>query len=554
MSARAPIDMLPTHEVQNQPPPLEDYNQFDADVALREALVRGGATWATEACRTLGKLTGSADVIRLGHDANRFPPELHAFDRFGQRIDEVCFHPAYHRLMDLAVSHRIPTIAWTEQQPGSHVAHAALQYLFCQAEAGVACPMAMTYAVVPALRREPSQAREWLPRIFSEVYDERMLPAVEKRGVTFGMAMTEKQGGSDIRSNSTRAQPVSGHGGAAYELTGHKWFCSAPMSDAFLTLARTTAGLTCFLVPRFRPDGSRNNFFIQRLKDKLGNRSNASAEIEYSSTWAERVGEEGRGIATILEMVQHTRLDASILPLAIMRQSLSQALHHATHRRAFGRPLVEQPLMRNVLADLALEVEAGVALVMRLAHAFDEASRGDELQGLFARIATPITKYWINKRAPGHVAECLECLGGAGYIEESMLPRLYREAPLNGIWEGSGNVVCLDVLRALGRDQACFDALLAVIAPAATMHPRVARRLELVKAELTPSQTDESAARRLTESLAVLLQAALLIQHGPSAIGDAYCVARLSDAGFSAYGTLGPGVDISLLLDRAASS
>lgn len=553
MPTRSPITQLATHEVENQPPPLGDVNLFEVDSALREALAREGAPWAAEVCRELGAVAGSEEVMQLGRDANRFRPELHAYDRWGRRIDEVEYHPAYHRLMDLAVTHRIPTIAWTERQPGGHVAHAALQYLFTQAEAGVACPMAMTYAVVPALRHEPHLAEEWLPRILGGRYDPRMVPAAEKHGVTFGMAMTEKQGGSDVRSNSTRAVKQGDASGVEYSLTGHKWFCSAPMSDAFLTLANTKAGLTCFLVPRFRPDGSRNHFFIQRLKDKLGNHSNASAEIEFSDTWATRVGPEGRGVATILEMVQHTRLDASILPVGLMRQALLQALHHAAHRRAFGKPLIEQLLMGNVLGDLALEVEAGIALALRVARAFDEATRGDETAARFARIATPVAKYWLNKRAVQHVGECLECLGGAGYVEESMLPRLYREAPLNGIWEGSGNVVCLDVLRAVRRDPRCLDALLGEIEPAIESEPSLARRARSIRLELERVETGEGAARRITETLARLLQAALLMRHAPTAVSDAFLMGRFGSDEFHSYGTLPSAVDLDLLLERASN-
>jgi putative acyl-CoA dehydrogenase len=550
MSRRAPITKLPTHDVENQPPPFEDCNLFDSDTPLREAVEREGAGWAAVTCSAFGQVCGSAEVIELGTAANRFPPELLVFDRWGQRIDEVAYHPAYHRLVEIAVSHRVPTIAWTEQKPGSHVTHAALQYLLTQAETGVACPMAMSYAVVPALKHEPDLAREWLPGVFAEKYDARMLPVGEKRGVTFGMAMTEKQGGSDVRSNSTRATP-SGSGGSEYLLTGHKWFCSAPMSDAFLMLARTSVGLTCFLVPRFRPDGSRNNFFIQRLKDKLGNRSNASVEIELLDTWASRVGEEGRGIATILEMVQHTRLDASVLSVGIMRQALTQALHHTAHRSAFGKRLRDQPLMKNVLADLALEVEAGVALALRVARAFDEATRGDENAQRFARIATPMAKYWLNKRAPQHVAECLECLGGAGYVEESMLPRLYREAPLNGIWEGSGNVVCLDVVRAIERDPECVDVLFHEIEPATRLEPALARRLEQAKAMLRSLETRKPEARRITEELAILLQGALLSRSGPPKVAEAFCRARADYGGGLSYGTLPREVNQDLLLERA---
>ena len=552
MSTRDPITRLSTHEVRNQPPALEDYDLFTSDPALSEALVREGAGWATEACRAVGRLAGSAEVLRLGHDANRFPPELRTFDRWGRRIDEVEYHPSYHQLMELAVSHRLPTIAWTEDRPGGHVAHAAVSYLFGQAEAGVLCPMAMTYAVVPALRHQPEVADTWLPRIFAETYDPRFVPAQEKKGVTFGMAMTEKQGGSDVRANTTRAKPMGRGGpGEEYLLTGHKWFCSAPMSDAFLTLAQTDKGLSCFLVPRWRPDGTRNNFFIQRLKDKLGNRSNASSEIEYADTWARMVGEDGRGVSTIIEMVHHTRLDAAVCPVGMMRQALVQAVHHCTHRSAFGKRLIEQPLMRNVLADLALEVEAATMLAMRVARAFDESARGDERAQSFARLATAVTKYWINKRAPGFVYECLESLGGAGYIEESIMPRLYREAPLNSIWEGSGNVICLDVLRAMHRDPGCVEALMDEIAPAVKTEPRVARAADRVRDLLRDPTALEPRARRLTESLALLLEAALLVQHAPNAIADAFCASRLASEGFLAYGTLPEGVDTELLISRA---
>jgi putative acyl-CoA dehydrogenase len=553
MSTRDPITRLSTHEVVNQPPFLEDYDLFTSDPALCEALEREGAGWAADACRSVGRLAGSAEVIRLGHEANRFPPELKTFDRFGRRIDEVEFHPAYHRLMDLAVSHRVPTIAWTENRSGGHVAHAALSYLFGQAEAGVLCPMAMTYAVVPALRHQSDLAEVWLPRIFAETYDPTFAPAEEKKGVTFGMAMTEKQGGSDVRANTTRARPIGPGGpGEEYLLTGHKWFCSAPMSDAFLTLARTDKGLSCFLVPRWRPDGTRNNFFIQRLKDKLGNRSNASSEIEYADTWARMVGEEGRGVATIIEMVHHTRLDAAVCPVGMMRQALVQAVHHCTHREAFGKRLLEQALMRNVLADLSLEVEAGTMLAMRVARAFDESARGDEYAGSFARLATAVAKYWINKRAPGFVYECLESHGGAGYIEESMMPRLYREAPLNSIWEGSGNVICLDVLRAMHRDPRCLEAVMAEVEPAVRSEPRVAAAADRVRDLLKDPSSLEPRARRLTEALALLLEAALLVQHAPSPIADAFCAARLQPEGFRAYGTLPEGIDTALLIERAS--
>jgi putative acyl-CoA dehydrogenase len=547
MPTHEPITHLPTHDVTNQPPALEDYNLFDGDPAIREALAREGGAWAAPACHALGADLGTAQTFAWGHDANRFPPELRTFDRWGRRIDEVDFHPTYHQLMDLAMRHRVATLPWIERRMGSTPAQVALGYMFTQVEAGVLCPITMTYAVVPALQHEAAVAEEWMPRILASAYDPRCIPAAEKRGVTFGMAMTEKQGGSDVRANTTRARPI---GDDAFLLTGHKWFCSAPMSDAFLTLAQTDRGLTCFLVPRFRPDGTRNNFFIQRLKNKLGNRSNASSEIEYVDTWARIVGEEGRGVRTIIDMVHHTRLGAAMAPAGMMRQAVAQAVHHCRHRSAFGKRLVEQPLMRNVLADLALEVEAGVMLCMRVARAFDEAQH-DEQAARFSRLATAVAKYWLNKRCPGHVYEALECHGGAGYIEESILPRLYREAPLNSIWEGSGNVICLDVLRAMGRDPAVVEAVLAEVEPAARDDRHIASALDRVRGELRDIEHIESRARRFTEGLAKLLQAALLRRYAPQAIADAFVVGRLAQDAGSAYGTLPPGVDLDLLIDRA---
>lgn len=544
MTRAAPISELRTHTVENQPPTLEPYDPWDGDVALREAVTREGAGWATGRAAKLAEVVGSERVVALGHEANRVPPRLRPFDRFGHRIDEVEFHPAYHELMSLAIGHGVPSIAWTEDRPGGHVAHAALCHLFTQAETGVLCPMAMTYAVVPALRRQPEVAALWEPRVLSTEYDGRFVPAEDKPGATFGMAMTEKQGGSDVRANTSRAVAD----GEAWRLHGHKWFCSAPMSDAFLTLANCDAGLSCFLVPRFLPDGTRNRFFIQRLKDKLGNKSNASSEIEYDWTWAVGVGEPGRGVRTILDMVHHTRLDASVAPAAMMRHALTQAVHHARHRKAFGKRLWEQPLMRSVLADLTLEVEAATALVMRVARSFDEMG-SDEGAAAFGRIATPVTKYWLNKRAPGHVVEALECLGGAGYVEESIMPRLYREAPLNGIWEGSGNVICLDVLRAMGREPACFEALRAEIELADD--PRIAAALDGIDALARSKEGLEPAARHFVERMAVTLQASLLIRHAPAAVADGFCATRLEGGGGQAYGALPSGIDCDAILERA---
>ncbi len=550
MPTRSPRTELATHRVENQVPPLEDVNLFEVDAALKEGLVREGAGWAEEQVRAFGALMGSERVIRLGYDANRYPPELRAFDRYGQRIDEVEYHPAYHELMRLAIEHGMPSLPWTAGRPGGHVAHAAMLYLLSQVEAGVCCPLTMTYAVVPALRRQPDVAAEWEPRVLSRVYDPRSIPASEKAGATFGMAMTEKQGGSDVRSNTTRARPLGAGGpGGEYYLTGHKWFCSAPMSDAFLTLAYTERGLSCFLVPRWLPDGTRNRILVQRLKDKLGNRSNASSEIEYQDTWARMVGEEGRGVRTIIDMVHHTRNDTVTAPASFMRQAVLQATHHARYRSAFGKRLCEQPLMRNVLADLIIEAEAATALALRIARGFDEAERDDGARA-FSRIATAAAKYWLNKRAPGHVVEALECLGGAGYVEESILPRLYREAPLNGIWEGSGNVICLDVLRAMVREPESVDAFLGELELARGGDRRLDAAIEALRRSLTDTSDIELRSRSVTETMALCLQASLLVRHAPHAIADAFCATRLAGEHGQAYGTLPRGCDFAVILVR----
>lgn len=550
MSTRDPLVALPTHDVANVARPLEDYDMFASDAALREATAREGGSWVMERAAALGRVLGTAEVLGLGTAANRFGPELRSFDRFGRRIDEVDFHPSYHRLMQLAIEAGIPSVAWSDPRPGGHVAHAALTYLFTQAEAGVLCPMAMTYAAVPALRAQPDVAAEWVPRITAAKYDPRCVPASEKAGVTFGMAMTEKQGGSDVRANTTRARALGKPGpGEAYALTGHKWFCSAPMSDAFLTLAQTERGLTCFLVPRFRPDGTRNNFFIQRLKDKLGNKSNASSEIEYADTWAQMIGEEGRGVSTIIEMVHHTRIGAAVGPAGMMRHALANAINHCDSRAAFGKRLIDQPLMRVVLADLAIEVEAATTLVMRVARAFDESTQSGEARA-FARLATAATKYWVNKRAPGVVVEALECHGGAGYVEESPMPRLYREAPLNGIWEGSGNVICLDVLRTLHREPQSLEAVMAEVRGAVGEHKRLGEHVRQLEQMLSAGEL-EARARELVQGLAVALQAALLVRHAPPAIADAFCRTRLVGEPPAVYGKLPMDVDVGAIIERA---
>ncbi len=542
-----------THRVFNQPPPLQDYNLLRADLALSEAVSREGADWAVDSLSALGWRAGCPEVIELGDLANRFPPRLVTHDRFGHRIDEVEFHPAWHELMKIGVEEEIHALPWNHPRPGAHVARAAKHFMFTQVEAGVHCPLTMTFAATPALRAQPELAEEWVPRITSTVYDPRVRPSVEKRGCLIGMAMTEKQGGSDVRANTTEAKAIGQGGpGGEFRLTGHKWFCSAPMCDAFLTLAYTTGGLSCFLVPRWLPDGSRNHFFIQRLKQKLGNRSNASSEIEYRETWARMVGPEGRGVPTIIEMVNHTRLDCMIGSAALMRQALAQAIHHARHRTAFGHLLMDQPLMRNVLADLALESEAATVLMMRVARAYDEES-ADPLERAFRRIATAIGKYWITKRGPRMVCEALECLGGNGYVEESIMPRLYREIPLSSIWEGSGNVMCLDVLRALQRDEASTCALQRELAKARGADPRYDAFLAELESELG-SETGQESARWRVERLALALQGALLIQNAPPFVADAFCAARLAGSGGFEYGTLPAGVDFRSIVERASPS
>ncbi|MDH3713789.1 MAG: acyl-CoA dehydrogenase family protein [Gammaproteobacteria bacterium] len=515
-------------ELINQPPPLQDYNMFSSDQALVEAVLREGGKRGEKRLRTFGERCGSTDLLEAGNLANRCPPELHTHDRFGHRIDEVRFHPAYHQLMQHVFGSGMHSIAWTQKTTGAHVAHAAMVYMMAQTETGVCCPAAMTYAAVPSLRTTPELADEWLPRILNEAYDGDFCPAEQKRAATIGMAMTEKQGGSDLRTNTTRATPAGDSG--EFLLNGHKWFCSAPMSDAFLTLAYIGSDLSCFLVPRWLPDGQRNRIFIQRLKDKCGNRSNASSEIEYHDTWCRLLGAQGEGVRTIIDMVHHTRLDASMAPAGIMRQALVQAIHHAHHRTAFQKKLVDQPLMQNVLADMALEVEAALLMAMRVARAFDEA-QDNEAADSFARIATAVTKFWINKRTPNLVYEAMECLGGGGYVEESILPRLYREAPLNSIWEGSGNVIALDILRALERDPPSGEAFLQELDLAHGNDARFDAALQSLSSQLRKRSVTQTTARELAERLALLLQASLMLRYA-GARGETFCRLRLGDSGW----------------------
>ena len=517
-----------------------------------EAVRREGAEPFEDRIAALGELAGRAETLALSAQANENPPKLHTHDRYGNRLDEVEFHPAWHRLLEISVGHAVHSLPWREPEPGAHVARAALEMIVGQVEGGHLCPISMTYAVVPALRKQPELAEEWEPRLRSLEYDPRQIPVAEKRGALFGMGMTEKQGGSDVRANLTTARALNGGGaGAEYEITGHKWFLSAPMCDAFLVLAQAEGGLSCFLIPRFPPDGQKNRLWLQRLKDKLGNRSNASSEVEFHGAYARLVGEEGRGVPTIIEMVNHTRLDCAIGTAAGLRRGVEQALWQTAHRAAFGRTLIDQPLMRNVLADLAVESEAATITAMRLARAYDEAP-GDERETLFKRLATAVSKYWICKRGPGHAYEALECFGGNGYVEESGMPRLYRERPLASIWEGSGNVIALDVLRAMMRSPESVEAFFGEVESAAGSEPRLDAHVAAIKAELKDPEGLEPRARRIVERLALALQGSLLVRFGDPAVADAFCASRLAGDGGLAYGTLPAGTDFGAIIERHA--
>ena len=540
-----------THEVLNQPPALEDYNLFSTDRVLSEGVLREGAGWAVDELGAFGARVGTSEMIAHGFAANRYTPVLQTHDRFGRRLDVVEFHPSWHACFEVGVEGEVHALPWNRPRPGAHVARIAKHYMLSQIEAGVGCPLTMTFAVVPALRAEPSLAERWVPRVTSKVYDPRFIAASEKKGCLMGMALTEKQGGSDVRANTTRAVPVGAEGpGEAYLLTGHKFFCSDPMCDAFLLLGNAPKGLTCFLVPRWLEDGTQNEFRILRLKDKLGNRSNASSEIELDQTWGWMVGEEGRGVRTIIEMVSHTRLDCTIGSSSLMRGALVQAAHHVAHRAAFGKLLKDQPLMRNVIADLAVESEAATTLLLRMGRAYDEAA-ADPSQRAFVRITTAIGKYWICKRGPAMVAEALECLGGSGYVEESVISRIYREIPVSSVWEGSGNVMCLDVLRAMRREPETVPALLAELSKAKGLDARFDAHLSAVERELADPDDLEVRARRIVERLAVGLQAALLLQQGPDFVADAFCATRLTGEGTLQYGTLPRGTRFEALVERA---
>ncbi|MFI9104005.1 acyl-CoA dehydrogenase family protein [Streptomyces fildesensis] len=540
--------MPQTHEVTNQAPPLTGHD-VAADAALIEGLHRQGAGWSEDSLHTLGKLAGTEHTQELGRLANENEPVLRTHDRYGNRIDEVEFHPAWHELMDTAVSHGLHAAPWRDDRPGAHVARAAKLYVWGQVEAGHICPISMTYAVVPALRANPALAAVYEPLLAAREYDFGLRAPAGKRGLIAGMSMTEKQGGSDVRTNTTRAVPAGGEDGT-YTLTGHKWFTSAPMSDLFLTLAQAPGGISCFLLPRVLPDGTRNRIQLQRLKDKLGNRSNASAEIEYDGALGYLVGEEGRGVRTIIDMVNLTRLDCVLGTATAMRAGLIRAVHHTAHRSAFGAPLIDQPLMRNVLSDLAVESEAATTVAFRLAGATDRAARGDASEESFRRLALAVTKYWVCKRGPVHAAEALECLGGNGYIEESGMPRLYREAPLLSVWEGSGNVSALDALRAMARQPDSVEAFFAEIDLAAGADRRLDASVAELKKELGDLTDLEFRTRRIVESMALVLQGSLLVQYGSPA-ADAFCASRLGGDHGRAFGTLPAGTDTAPLIDRA---
>jgi putative acyl-CoA dehydrogenase len=556
------MNQFDTHEVFNQAPPFADVNLFACDLALQEAVAREGAGWAAPALAQLGAMLGAADILELGRQANANPPRLVNFDRGGRRIDEVEFHPAWHRLMALMIGAGVHASPWDSGEPGAQVARAAQFLLFGQVENGAQCPVTMTYASVPALRQAGPIADEWLPKILSRHYDPRSLPIGQKRGALIGMGMTEKQGGTDVRANTTRAEPFDpaeaqrrcgAAGAGAWRIVGHKWFFSAPQSDAHLILAQAgdagSAGLSCFFVPRYLPGGGRNDIRVQRLKDKLGNRSNASSEVEFCGAYGWLVGELGRGIPTILEMGSHTRLDCVLGSAGIMRAALTHALHHARRRAAFGRKLAAQPLMQNVLADLALESEAATAFALRLARCFDQAD--DPAQALLARILTPAGKYWLCKRGPGFCFEAMEVMGGNGYVEDGPLARLYREAPVNSIWEGSGNVMCLDLLRAFGKTPAARAALADELALAGNVNADFSACAERLLADLAGPQSDEYGARRLAERIVVAVQAALLLRHAPPYVANAFVRSRIAAEAGGAYGRLPAGVDCAAILARA---
>jgi putative acyl-CoA dehydrogenase len=539
-----------THDVINQPVELADYNLFTADDALTDAVAREGAGWASNALSDFGARIGAADYLELGALANRHLPEFDTHDRYGRRIDLVRFHPSYHQLMKTAIEEGLHSSPWTDPRPGAHVARAARFYMHSQVEAGHGCPITMTFAATPCLLQQPDLAREWLPKITARTYDPRNIPADQKAGLTIGMAMTEKQGGSDVRANTTRAIAVGAEGpGQAYELVGHKFFVSAPMCDAFLVLAQAPGGLSCFLVPRWRPDGAKNPLQVLRLKKKMGNASNASSETELRGALGWMIGQEGRGVATIIEMVAMTRFDCMIGSSAGMRAAVSQAIDHCRQRSAFGKLLIDQPIMQNVLADLALEAEAALALTMRIARALD--NRDDPREQNLIRLGTAIGKYWICKRAPAHAYEAMECIGGSGVMEDGPMPRLFRESPVNAIWEGSGNVQCLDVLRAMSKTPETVEAYFAEVEAARGEHASLDRLVQTLKYDMRDLSDFEHRARDLVDRLALALQASVMIRSAPHAVADAFCAGRLDQRGAHQYGALPPDTDFRQIIERA---
>lgn len=544
--------MAETHTVQNQPPPLQDYNLYLHDHALRDAVAREHAAWAEHGLIAFGALTGSREVIEWGFQANENKPVLYTHDNYGHRIDEVRFHPSYHRLMQMSLQNGLHAVHWLEPKAGAQVARAAKFYLQSQVDAAHLCPVSMTSAVIPSLQLQPDLAAQWNPKILACDYDYRNVPGERKQAITIGMAMTEKQGGSDVRANTTRAYPLAGGGpGQAYELVGHKYFVSAPMCDAFLVLAQAPGGLSCFLMPRWRADGSKNPLQIQRLKNKMGNVANASCETELRGAYAQMIGAEGRGVATILKMVTMTRLDCMIGSSAGMRQAVAQATHHCAHRAAFGKLLAQQPLMENVLTDMVIEHEAALALTMRIAGALDR-SETSESEKLLVRMGTAIGKYWICKRTPEHAYEAMECIGGSGVMEDCIMPRLFREAPVNSIWEGSGNVQCLDMLRAMRHDPNSAETLMTEVQAASGHDQRLDHFVAQLAQALADSADIEYRARSLVEMMALAWQGSLLVRYANPAIADAFCASRLTGENSGrAYGNLPRGVDCTAIIQRA---
>lgn len=541
-----------THSVKNQPEALENYNLYDSDLALQEAISAHNASWSNDSLREFGNTCGSSDVIEWGFLANENKPSLVTHDRYGKRIDEVRFHPAYHQLMSLSMEQGIHSSHWQQNQAGAHVARAAKSFMISQVEAGHGCPITMTSASIPTLKRQANLFEEWAPKILHNTYDSRNIPHTQKESVTIGMAMTEKQGGSDVRANTTRAFAMANSGpGQAYELIGHKYFVSAPMSDAFLVLAKTALGVSCFLVPRWRPDGTKNPIQIQCLKNKMGNVSNASGETELRGALGWMVGDEGRGVSSILEMVAMTRFDCMIGSSALMRQAIAQITHHCQSRHAFGKPLNKQPLMQNVLADLIIESEAATAFSMRLARALDMSPK-NEHEKQIVRLGTAVGKYWICKRTPSHAYEAMECIGGSGVMENCIMPRLFRESPINTIWEGSGNVQCLDMLRAIQKSPESLEAFLTEIHLAEHKHPLISKVLDEMYSELSDTDHIEYRSRSIVEKMALLFQASTLLQYGDPLVADAFCASRLKNENKGwVYGTLPLKIDCDAIIQRA---